>query len=233
MQALDLFFPPRCVSCKRRGNWFCPRCRGQIEVITPPFCEHCGQGTSGEALCVNCMRQRTRVDGLRAAAYLEGPLREAIHAFKYKGVRELAGPLGEILAEAYTRYALPVDVIVPVPLHAARHSQRGFNQSLLLAEELAARVQRPLNHRDLRRVRDTPSQVGLGAADRRTNVHNAFAWQGGSLAGQRLLLIDDVCTTGATIESCAAAVYAAGATSVWGLALTRDRWKDPSRLALS
>jgi predicted amidophosphoribosyltransferase len=73
----------------------------------------------------------------------------------------------------------------------------------------------------------------LGAADRRTNVHNAFAWQGGSLAGQRLLLIDDVCTTGATIESCAAAVYAAGATSVWGLALTRDRWKDPSRLALS
>ena len=139
-------------------------------------------------------------------------------------MRALARPLGEILAEGYERYRLPADLIVPVPLHPARHSQRGFNQSLLLAEELSTHTHVPLNHRDLLRVRDTVSQVGLGAADRRTNVQGAFAWQGGLLKGQHVLLIDDVCTTGATMEACALALSSAGAASVWGLTLAREKW---------
>lgn len=223
--ALDLLFPPRCVSCKRRGAWFCARCRSSMNLIVPPFCDRCGQSVASGRLCDACRRRAPAIDGLRAVAYLDGGLRQAIHALKYNGVRALAQPLGEVLSEGYRRYALQADLIVPVPLHSARHSQRGFNQSLLLARELAVRVACPLDGNNLQRVRDTRSQVGLTARDRHSNVQGAFAWQGAPLQGQRVLLIDDVCTTGATMEACAAALCAAGAASVWGLALARERWK--------
>ncbi len=220
---LDLLFPPRCVSCKRLGAWLCARCRQSVEFVAPPLCVHCGRGIDSGTECASCRSRRLALDGLRAAAYFGGPLRDAIHAFKYSGVRELAGPLGDILYEGYQRYSLNVSLLVPVPLHKARHSQRGFNQSLLLAQELAARGGMPVSQRGLLRTRDTPSQVGLDAAGRRKNVQGAFAWQGPSLQGQSVLLIDDVCTTGATMEACAAALFSAGAPSVWGLTLAREK----------
>jgi ComF family protein len=205
------------------GAWICTRCRKQIEAINPPLCVHCGRGVERGAVCYLCRSHRPALDGLRAAAYFGGSLREAIHAFKYNGVRALAGPLGEILYDGYLRHAIHADVLVPVPLHDARHSQRGFNQSLLLAQELARRSGLAVGQAGLLRTRDTRSQVGLGAAERRANVHEAFAWQGGSLASRRVLLIDDVCTTGATMEACAAPLYLAGALSVWGLTLAREK----------
>ena len=222
--ALDLLFPPRCAGCRRRGAWFCERCRREVVEIVPPFCERCGQGIAGGRLCATCRQHPLQIDGLRAVAYLEGGLRQAIHAFKYNGVRALAQPLGDILAGGFTRHALQADLIAPVPLHTARHNQRGFNQSLLLAQRLATHAGMPVDGGDLQRVRDTRSQVGLNAHDRHDNVQNAFAWQGASLRGRRVLLIDDVCTTGATMEACAAALRSAGAASVWGLALARERW---------
>ena len=192
-------------------------------MISPPFCVHCGRGIDRGTECFLCRSHRPALDGLRAAAYFGGPLRDAIHSFKYNGVRELAGPLGEILYEGYQRYALSAGLLVPVPLHKARHSHRGFNQSLLLAQELARRSRLPMSQHDLLRTRDTPSQVGLDAAGRRKNVQGAFAWQGPSLQGQSVLLIDDVCTTGATMEACAATLFGAGAQSVWGLTLAREK----------
>ncbi len=195
-------------------------------MIAPPICDHCGQGIDSGVLCANCRSSTSAIGGLRAAAYLDGPLRQAVHAFKYNGVRDLAGPLGEILYGAYARYTPPADILIPVPLHAGRLNWRGFNQSLLLAEELAARSGLPVTSQGLVRTRETASQVGLSAADRRKNVDGAFAWRGPSIAGQRVLLIDDVCTTGATMEACAAALYAVQAASVWGLALAREKWAN-------
>ncbi len=220
---LDLLFPPRCVSCKRLGGWFCVRCRRAVEFVAPPLCVHCGRGIDSGTECFSCRSRRPALDGLRAAAYFSGPLRDAIHAFKYNGVRELAGPLGEILYEGYQRYTLSASLLVPVPLHKARHSQRGFNQSLLLAQQLAARGGLSVSRHELLRTRDTPSQVGLDAAGRRKNVLGAFTWQGTSLQGQSVMLIDDVCTTGATMEACAAALFSAGALNVWGLTLAREK----------
>lgn len=222
--ALDLLFPPRCVSCKRRGAWFCTRCRSAMSVIEAPYCQRCGQSTSGASLCAACQRRPPAVSGLRAVAYLDGGLRQAIHAFKYNGVRALAQPLGETLADGYRRYALNADLIVPVPLHAARLNERGFNQALLLARRLGVHTGQPVSSGELARTRETPSQIGLSARDRHTNVQGAFAWQGGALHSRRVLLIDDVCTTGATMEACAAPLFAAGAASVWGLTLARERW---------
>jgi ComF family protein len=221
--ALDLLFPPRCVSCKRRGAWLCARCRAKLVPIPDPLCVHCGQSITSGDLCPACQERPLALHGLRSAHLLEGPLRSAIHAFKYNGLRPLAGPLGEMLFAGHTRFAMAADIIVPVPLHRARQSQRGFNQSLLLAQELAGRVHLPVDGRHLVRLRDTRPQVGLGATARRTNVQGAFTWTGESLAGQRVLLVDDVCTTGATLESCADALYDGGAAEVWGLTLAREK----------
>lgn len=220
--ALDLLFPPRCVACKRRGAWLCARCQEQITPIVDPVCRSCGRGIDSGFVCDTCRHHPLALDGVRAAAYFEGPLRQAIHHLKYKGLRTLAGPLGDLLGAAYLRYSLPADLIVPVPLHSSRYAQRGFNQSELLAGRLSATIRTPLAASALVRVRNTPSQVGLSASQRRDNVKEAFSWQGPSLRGQRLLLIDDVCTTGATLEACAAALRAAGAASVWALTLARE-----------
>ncbi len=221
---LDLLFPPRCVGCRTRGAWLCRTCREQVQPVLPPICERCGQGIESGDLCRACRRRPLAIDGLRAAAYLEGPLRQAVHRFKYEGLRELVPMLGEILHEGYLQVTITCDVVVPVPLHQARQRQRGFNQATLLAQELSRRTGLPTAS-DLLRVRDTQPQVGLGAAARRDNVRDAFACRGrASLGGKRILLIDDVCTTGATMEACAAALYQTGVAAVWGLTLARERF---------
>jgi ComF family protein len=116
---------------------------------------------------------------------------------------------------------MPVDVIVPVPLHPARLRRRGYNQAALLARELGRRVGLPVEERALQRVRATRSQMRLSAADRRRNVQGAFRCADGRVRGRRVLLLDDVCTTGATLEACADALRAGGAESVWALTLAR------------
>ena len=121
---------------------------------------------------------------------------------------------------------LPGELIIPVPLHASRHRERGYNQAALLAKELAERAQMSVNAKDLVRTRATPPQVGLRADERKANVMGAFAWTGSALGGVGVLLVDDVCTTGATLEACALALRQSQAGSVWALTLARplDPW---------
>jgi ComF family protein len=224
---LDLLFPPRCVVCKRRGAWLCDRCRSSVEPVAEPICERCGRSVPGARGCADCRFHPLTLDGLRAAARFQGALRQAIHHFKYNGLRALAAPLGDILCEAYSRYGLSADLIAPVPLHSSRQTQRGFNQSALLAQRLAWRTRLPVASSGLLRVRHTQSQVGLSGAQRRDNVRGAFAWHGPPLQGRYVLVIDDVSTTGATIDACAEALVAAGAASVWGLTLAREDMAAP------
>jgi ComF family protein len=132
----------------------------------------------------------------------------------------VAAALGQILVDTYRRCQLAVDVIVPVPLHASRLRERGYNQSELLAWEVSRAIGLPVNTSALERARKTKSQMTLGAAERHQNVVAAFSCSK-ELARQNVLLIDDVCTTGATLDACAAAMKEKGATSVWGLTLAR------------
>jgi len=210
MMLLDLVFPPRCVGCGRGGHWFCPVC---VAAIVP---------------APNRRDGLEPLVGLWVAGLYEDPLRLAIHALKYEGRRQVAGPLGRILAETYRRQnkgsaRIRFDAILPVPLHPKRQAERGFNQSALLARGLGRGVGLPLREDVLLRSRHTPQQAGLDAANRRANVAGAFACQSGhpALAGKALLLVDDVCTTGATLAACAEALRAAGAREVWGLTLAR------------
>jgi ComF family protein len=160
------------------------------------------------------------IDGVLATGAFAPPLQPAIYSLKYHGLRRLAEPLGDRLAQTWQAAGLHADMIVPVPLHPERLAERGYNQAELLAGALAERLALPMRDDVLVRVRATPSQVHLHPAERRNNVHGAFAC-GLELTGSHVLLIDDVCTTGATLEACAATLRGHGAGAVWGLTVAR------------
>ncbi len=200
---LNLLFPPRCVGCGRPGSWFCGSCCASVETLAP----------------LVATRTLVPLQGVRAAASLSGPLRTAIHRYKYDGMTVLATPLGKILHQGWSQEPWSVNVIVPVPLHSARLRQRGYNQSALLARQLGLAASLPVDEGSLQRVQATQPQVGLSALQRADNVRNAFACTCQSLKGQVVLLVDDVLTTGATLQACARAVLEGGASGVWAVTL--------------
>jgi competence protein ComFC len=228
---IDLLFPPHCVACHRLGAWLCTDCIDGIETIRPPICRRCGlplddSQPAGTPVCKNCQETPPIIDGLLVYAYHSGALREAIHQFKYQDLRSLAGPLGRLMGEGWAALAssnLDIDVIVPVPLHPSRQRHRGYNQAALLARELGAHLQRPVVEKVLVRVKATAPQVQLSAEERRTNVYNAFRCTDSSLAGKQVLLVDDVCTTGSTLDSACLALRRAGSLSVWAYTLARAK----------
>ena len=219
---IDLLFPPRCAGCAARGSLFCARCEAALAWMRPPVCERCGDALAGAtAYCDSCRLTPPVFTVARSLAAYEGPLRQAIHALKYRQQREVAEPLGALLARTVPgEVTVGVTAVVPVPLHPARQTTRGFNQSALLARPVARALGVPLVPHAIRRVRQEASQAGLGAAARRRNVLTAFEPDSVSVTG-RVLLIDDVFSTGATADACARALLAQGAASVAVLTLAR------------
>ena len=222
---LDAIFPPRCAGCARLGAHFCDRCVTDVRPVKPPWCASCGatlRAGSGEHVCVDCRADRLPLDAVRSAGLLEGPLRRAVHRLKYRGQTGAARALAGLLPAAVGLAGpLPPDtVVVPVPLHAARKRERGFNQAEALAAPLAAALRLRLEPAVLR-VRETASQVGLSRGARRANLRDAFA-ANESLAGAAVLLVDDVVTTGSTLGSAAAACRTRGARAVYAVTLARE-----------
>lgn len=223
---LDLLFPPSCISCKAAGSWLCQKCLDQIALITPPVCERCGTPmTPNTSVCRQCKNNPLQsINGIRSAAQFEdNPIRPAVHFLKYRNHKAVASILATLLAEAYRRYQLAVDVLIPVPLHAARFRERGYNQSELLAGAMGQLLHKPVNTSALYRTRATKSQMTLGIQERHQNVTEAFACNSTNLSGQKVLLIDDVCTTGSTLDACADALKKSGVVAVWGLTLAKAR----------
>lgn len=235
--AVDLLFPPRCVACSSLGTWLCTTCVGEIRVIHPPLCRRCGLPLQppgpGGALPLRCDRCRQlpqEWEGLLAYAFHDGPLKTAIHQFKYEDLRCLAPLLGGLMAAGWRALApagWQPEVIVPIPLHPSRQRQRGYNQAALLARELGAYLGCPVVEKTLVRIKATAPQVGLGLEERRTNVRDAFVCRDNRLRGKKILLVDDVCTTGSTLESACLAMKESGATSVLAYTLARARPSGP------
>lgn len=154
---------------------------------------------------------------------MEGAIEQAIHSFKYRGVRAAAPELGRLLTGYLAEHPMPGDVLVPVPLHPRRLRNRGYNQSALLARELAKHTGLALARNALVRIKDAPPQVEASSpSQRRSNVEGSFQCTG-EVTGQKMILVDDVATTGSTLSACAASLKAAGARSVWGLVLAREK----------
>jgi ComF family protein len=234
LKVLDLVFPRACHSCKSplRGEEnpsFCPDCWGTIKRIDGPACPSCGIPFASRAAlshspahrCGDCRMRPPRFDRAVAAGLYEGVLAEAIQLFKYRGRAGLARPLGELLAEAAGSFPA-ADGLVPVPLHPGRLRERGYNQALLLCDVLARRLGVEVIPDGLERRRETPPQTGLSPEARRRNVRRAFEMKPRRrMKGRRIILVDDVLTTGATVNECARVLKRAGARAVYVLTVAR------------
>ncbi len=230
---MDLLFPPRCQVCGELcDDPLCATCMEDVEFITDPVCPYCGQavqpGWPPGRLCAEC-RDGRAVSGARAAGFYAGTLRDAVRRFKFDGRTRLAEPLAEMLVVVVRREVdesgLPLGdcaALVPVPLHPARLQWRGFDQARMLCERMAEAVAMPVWTDVLARIRNTTPQTELRGSSRRENVLGAFeARRGFKLRGRSILLVDDVFTTGATIEECARELRRAGAAAVYALTVCR------------
>ena len=223
-QFLDLLFPIHCAGCQKIGQVLCPPCIAQIQPLPSPICEFCGTPLSTYGVCKNCQYHRPKLSGQRAVSLYQDPLRGCIHALKYDGNTRLAQPLGLMLAQTFRSYGMHADILIPVPLHKDRYQQRGFNHASLLANVCSAEIGVPMYDNILIRHRATVAQVDLHPRERYQNVAGAFVCSSSAksvLIGRRILIIDDVSTTSATLEACATPLFEAGAKEVWGLVLAR------------
>ena len=221
--ALDFIFPPYCVGCGRQGAFICASCRQSLPQIEPPVCPRCGRPQPSGVLCSDCVGWQAAIDGIRSPFRFEGVIREAIHKLKYQNLRALAAPLAGMLQEYLSANHLDVDILVPVPLHRKRLRERGYNQSQLLAKELGKLIDIPVLDDALVRRKHTPPQARTATVEERThNIADAFACLDGSLQGEHVLLLDDVATSGATLDACATVLKANGAAAVWGLVMARE-----------
>jgi ComF family protein len=218
--ALDLLFPQWCIGCGREGSYICDTCRQSLSWISPPVCVKCGKPGKEPGLCPVCYHWDSAIDGIRAPFVFEGIIRRAIHDLKYHNLRALVPYMAGLLYEYLNTSPLPGDVMIPVPLHRKRLRERGYNQSDLLAQDLGKLFRLPVDVDTLKRKSYTTPQARTNSViERRENVSGAFSCTGERLVGKRIILIDDVTTSGATLDACAGALKAAGVVSVWGLVI--------------
>jgi ComF family protein len=233
---LNLVYPETCFICsvpvaRRRDCGICPSCWNKAVAlrIAAPLCVCCGLPFNSldkdtEHLCGKCLVQMPSFSGARSFGYYTGELSRLVQGLKFHGRRNLAGLLAPLMASVLYEFwrREEFDLIVPVPLHPRRKRERGYNQSELLARALAAQVAIPCSDRTLVRVRSTLQQVGLSNSQRIENVQNAFRCIDTSqISRKRILLIDDVMTTGATVASAAQALIEKGCFRVSVLTVAR------------
>jgi ComF family protein len=241
---LSVLLAPSCLACaslleRPLDGAVCPGCWQSIAPLSPPLCRRCGDVLPSwrsldtvSGACARCRRRPLPLSCIRSAGGYDGTLRTLIHGLKYGGRRGLARPLAALMRERGAEVLAAADVAVPVPLHWRRRHARGFNQ----AEELARGLSLPVVHA-LRRVRSTAPQFGLTTSGRRRNVAGAFAPPrrfgcgprrlDPRIRGARVVLVDDVCTTGATLAACAAVLLEGGAREVRAITAARALTRQP------
>jgi ComF family protein len=236
---VDWLYPPRCRACSgtihgRDAEYFCGDCWPQIRLVAHPLCNRCGRpfpdARGDDHQCAACLTRapyfaRARAWGCYPREEIaDHPLRQVVQKFKYGRKVSLGKPLGRLMAEGCQEFlkACHMDLIIPVPLHPKRLRWRGFNQSLLLARQVGRMVQVPVDPFLLYRNRETPPQTQLTEEERRKNVRGAFAIDGGKpLKEKSVLLVDDVYTSGATVNECSRVLVQGGAREVHVLTLAR------------
>ena len=225
--ALDWLFPAACLLCAARGASLCAACREEAVAAMRHCCPRCAiplPGRSGSSLCGRCLRRAPAYDRTMAAVAYTEPFAQLIRAFKYGAALAHAPVFADLLHAGVADHPPRIDLVVPMPLSRERIAARGFNQSVEIGRMLAARLDRPLDTGSVLRIRDTPPQAALTWAARRRNVRGAFAVidaRRAALAGRHVAVVDDVMTTGATLDELARTLKRAGAASVVNCVVAR------------
>lgn len=232
---LDIIYPPRCHICmdisynnSAENPHICDNCSRSFKKISHPYCSICGIPFISKAdedhLCGKCLLKRPYYDEMRAPYLYEGPIMYAVQRLKYSGRSYIVNSLGHLLGEFAGAWLGNTEnmILLPVPLHVKRMRQRGFNQSILLAREANKVLRASPDYETLKRIRNTNTQTGLKLKERRRNVKGAFEVLNDSkIKGKDIILLDDVATTGSTINECARVLKKAGCRNVYGLVLAR------------
>ena len=229
---LDVILPPICHICHSfipdAGKiHICPTCRDLLPLVSSPLCPLCGipfSGTGSDHRCGTCLTHTPHFDSARAHFLYEGAIRDLIHSFKYSHKTHLRNPLALLALEGMSGFLADQNphLLIPVPLHRTRLRQRGFNQAVLLVRAISRHLSLPMLTDALARTRSTEPQIDLSATERRMNVSGAFTVGRPDLvAGKRILLLDDVMTTGSTMDECAKELKKAGADAVIAATIAR------------
>jgi len=220
-ESLDWLYPPNCGGCGQSGARWCMECSQNTLEIEPPICPICGNPNINEEPCRRCWLSTPLYSSLRSYTIFNGSIREAIHRLKYR--RDIG--LGEVLSRpmitSLQKLNWSLDIITSVPLGLVRFDERGYNQATLLARPMALCLEVPFSSRVLTRIRETRTQVGLTVKERRENMADAFRADSKLVKGKNILVVDDVVTSGATLNACAKALLDGGASKVYGFSLAR------------
>lgn len=219
--SMDWIFPPQCAGCGIEGYRWCPDCQADTQPISGHICTTCGDPIQQANICKDCSITPPNFDQSCSWAEFKGPLRNAILNLKYQRQYGLGGVLISPVIKLINNLAWNIDIIVPVPLGKKRFKERGYNQAGALARPLAWVLQLPYIPNALHRTRETVSQVGLSKIEREKNVLGAFQARSDLVAEKNVLLVDDVWTTGATINACAQALKKVNAKKVFAVTLSR------------
>lgn len=220
MKVLDYLFPKFCVGCQREGVFLCSACQKKILLVAMPTCPDCQRLSEKGRYCQKCRKGKALKGIIIASYYEEGPMREIIHNFKYNSVIAFGDFLAKILANSLKNFE-KFDLITFVPLHPRRQAQRGYNQSQILAEN-AAKILNKKCENLLIKTKATKRQVGLQGAIRRKNLKGVFRVKKDiDINSKNIIIIDDITTTGTTLNECARSLKEAGAREVWGLVVAR------------
>jgi ComF family protein len=219
---IDILFPPHCVVCGEQGEDWCSRCQSQVQVLEQPMCPRCGTPHVVGSVCRRCATIQ-HIDAVRSYAWYWGAIVSPILTLKYRPNKRIARQLGQCMAGVVRQAGWQPVAVLPVPLGQARFKQRGYNQAGLLAAALAGELSLEFEPQALVRRRETASQVGLDRRGRMENVRLAFRALSQYVCGRRILVVDDLLTSGATLSYCALSLKQAGAKAVYGITVARAR----------
>ncbi len=219
--ALDWLFPPRCAGCGDLGIVWCAKCQAGVSLIAQPLCEHCGLPMHQSARCAACANHRYVFTSSRSWGVYAGELRQAILSLKHRSNAGLGAVFAKFLVQMFQTQDWNIDLLIPIPLGPQRLRQRGYNQIDLLARPFAELAGLRYADSVLIRRHETLPQFELNAAQRWENLHGSFVADPAPLAGLSVLVIDDIMTTGATLDSAAQALREAGAKKVYAITLAR------------
>lgn len=218
---IDLIYPPVCGGCEKPGGRWCEECRNKVKKIPAPYCLTCGLPLNRSGFCLDCSGKQRDGFLVRSWAIYEGSLRNAIHRLKYNNDIGLAEVFAGYMAKDLIALNWDANLVLAVPLADKRKRERGYNQAALLARLIALEMNLSFSNKGIMRIRQTISQTRLNAVERRKNVENAFMARADIVRGKRILLIDDLATTCATLEACTTALLHAGADLVHSFTLAR------------
>jgi ComF family protein len=223
-KAVDFVYPPTCAGCGKPGTLWCDECQENTILISKPVCQKCGCPLSIPGICFECQTNPPPYTMLRSWAEYGDPVRKALISLKYKSNLGLGMVFSPMLVEMIKTMNWDFDCVIPVPISRGHQKERGYNQSTILARPISLAINTPLVLNSITRTKETQTQVELSREERFKNLESAFSINSAKLIGKKkVLLVDDITTTGATLISCSRALKEAGCSEIYCLTVARTK----------